>query len=148
MKRMYKVLLTVVAGLAVAGSALYAQQPAPSVYPTVTEPVMMPVVHEMPVSHVFQAPAPCAAPCVVPATTKICVCEMKPATKLYYGCKCEDYCLPHCTLWGLLTHQCGCEGRDCGCVHTRNKLVLRRLPTEPNPVCVVREVPFGCDAPK
>lgn len=82
------------------------------------------------------------APC---ESTKVCVVEMKPATKTVYGSVCKEYCRPTCSLTSLFRwcwRDCGdCDG---GTVRTRNVLTKKIVPACPVPTCVLKEVPVPC----
>lgn len=97
----------------------------------------------------------CDAPC---PTAKQCVgkWETKKVTKYTYDCKCDDYCLPRCSLRGMFRHGHGCGSCDqeacggCGecSPHVRTKRVLIKKPkVEEECVlkCIVEEVP--CQVP-
>jgi hypothetical protein len=86
-----------------------------------------------------------AAECV--PTCKICVCEPKENTKICFSCKCEEYCLPRCSLFSLFRGKCGCEDGCCGQVKTRHLLIVRKVPDCDTKKCVLKEVPAVCAPP-
>src|SRR4051812_21731487 len=61
------------------------------------------------------------------ATQKVCVAEPEKRTKVCYAVKCEEYCLPKCSLLAILRGACSCDGH-CGDVRTRTWLVKKRVP--------------------
>lgn len=74
---------------------------------------------------------------------KVCVVEPKATTKVVYTSRCKDYCLPCCSLWGLL---CGrCDTGSCGPVRTKSVLVKKKVPGCDTKQCVVKELPPGCE---
>lgn len=97
--------------------------------------------------HCAPAPAPACLPEPCPSTQKICVTETRPTTKVVYSSVCKDYCLPHCGLGCLFSHNCsGCgeecgECKECGKVRTRHVLVKKFVPGCDVKVCVPKEVP-------
>lgn len=80
-------------------------------------------------------------------TCKVCVSEPKHNTKIVYGCKCEEYCLPSCSLLSLLCGKCACADGPCGEVKVRHRLVLKKVDACDTKNCVLREVPMGPVAP-
>jgi hypothetical protein len=134
--------LATVAGLALSGPGLRAQQPGPLHPP--------PEVARLPQS-VGPAPwfrVPAQAPpagVLCQPNGKVCVPELKHNTKFVFACKCEDYCLPHCSLLSLLWEGCACEGDCCGAPRVRHRLVIRKVDAGDTKTCVVREVPPGCE---
>jgi hypothetical protein len=73
---------------------------------------------------------------------KVCVPEVKHNTKTVYDCKCEEYCLPRCSLWSLLCGKCGgAAGCPCCELRTRHVLIKKKAPTCDTMQCVVKEVP-------
>jgi hypothetical protein len=93
-----------------------------------------------------QAPAPVVAGVGGP-TCKGCVIEPRPTTKTVYSSACKDYCLPECSLLGLLRKCGGCATCDCGGVRTRHVLIKKVVPGCYLPACVLKEVPAGCVMP-
>jgi hypothetical protein len=95
-----------------------------------------------------KTPAPVSSEPCTPARallTKVCVVEMKPATKAVYGSVCKEYCLPKCSLMSLFCWCCSdCADCGCGTVRTRNVLTKKTVPTCPVPTCVLKEVPVPC----
>jgi len=98
-----------------------------------------------PVAAVVDVPAG-ACPCCV-TTRKVCCPEpaIQVKTTTTYSCRCENFCVPKCALFG---HGCT-DCQDCGKVRTRSVLVIHQHVTEcPTIQCVPREVmdetPVGC----
>lgn len=79
-----------------------------------------------------QSPAiTCEQPC------KTCVREVKTGnTKKVYSVKCEDYCLPYCSLFALFHGKCNCS---CGELRVRHRLVVKKVPTCDTAQCVPKE---------
>jgi hypothetical protein len=78
-------------------------------------------------------------PCI--PTKKTCVCEMKQTTRKVYACKCEEYCLPHCSLLSMLFGRCSCDDGQCGDLKVRHRLIVKTVDAGEKKQCVVREVP-------
>ncbi len=91
-------------------------------------------------------PPAVVVPCPAPCGPKVCVPEptVRKTDKVIYDEKCVDYCLPHCSLWSLLTGGgcgCGCEA-GCGTPRVRHVLIKRVVHEErPAVKCEVREAP-------
>jgi hypothetical protein len=101
----------------------------------------------LPAQQAAATPAP-DDPACKPPTCKACVPEVKHNTKTVYDCKCEDYCLPHCSLWSMLCGKCGCaDGCTCCELRTRRVLIKKKVPTCDTTQCVVKEVPVTCAPP-
>jgi hypothetical protein len=78
----------------------------------------------------------------------VCVVEPRPTTNVVYGSACREFCLPDCSLLGLIRKCCGgCAACDCGGVRTRNVLIKKVVPGCDEPACVLKEVPAGCPSP-
>src|SRR4051812_46423935 len=82
--------------------------------------------------------APAAVGGCCPTPQKVCVSEPVARTKVCYAVKCEEYCLPKCSLLSILRGGCGCDGH-CGDVRTRNVLVKKKVPDCDGFKCVVKE---------
>lgn len=84
---------------------------------------------------------PIDADCGVQNSCSMCVCEQKPTSRKAFACKCEEYCLPRCSLMAWLCGKCTCENRPCGEVRIRRRLVVEKVPGPEKKECVIREVP-------
>jgi hypothetical protein len=73
---------------------------------------------------------------------KICVIEPKKHTKNVFNIKYEEFCVPRCSLLGILRGGCcQCAGQECGDVHIRRKLVVKKVPDCDTKQCVLRDRP-------
>ena len=151
MKRFSLSVLTAITGFLSIQTALIAQQPSyvpgvpPKVAPAVALPQTVPPqvfsgATSVPVQSVVLAGACCQPTC------KVCVRETKPMTKKVYACKCEEYCLPHCSFFSLFQGKCDCADGNCGDLKVRHRLVVKKVPAPDTFRCVPKEVPVKCDA--
>jgi hypothetical protein len=137
MKRFSVSILAAVVGLALAGPRLVAQPPINNVsaYGSAygTAPPPAPVVLPPMTGAAYCAP-----------TCKVCVSEPRPVTKWVYSTKCEEYCLPHCSLLAILRGECGCEDGSCGEVRTKHRLVMKKVECFDGKRCVLKDMPTAC----
>jgi hypothetical protein len=147
MIRIFTTALAAVVCLLLFCSAPWAQQPSGQPLPP-AEPVAPPPADP---GMVTSGPMPMAATTVPAAecvpTCKVCVCEPKQNTKICFSSKCEDYCLPRCSLLSLFRGKCGCEDGCCGDVRTRHLLIVKKVPACDTKKCVLKEVPAVCAPP-
>src|SRR5438552_2443634 len=61
------------------------------------------------------------------ANVKVCVAEPKHNTTKVYAAKCEEYCLPSCSLLSLFKDGCVCGPSPCAELKIRHRLVVRTI---------------------
>lgn len=148
MKRYSVPLWATITGLVVTSGGLNAQlTEVPLDSAVIIAPVSSPASSQKPSSEPLASiPSPDCPP-----TCKVCVTEPKHNTKKVYAVKCEEYCLPRCSLLSLLRGKCACDDGCCGVVKVRHRLIIKKVDDCDTKECVLREVP-ACppikDAPK
>jgi hypothetical protein len=78
-----------------------------------------------------------------PQNCKVCMSEPKPNSRTVYVCKKEEYCLPRCDVFSLLSRQGGCAEGSCGNLKVRHRLVVKKVPDCDTKQCVPRYLPVG-----